>query len=82
MTLKFTFTVRAILVSLSFTDPVFASKHNLKDHKINRNIYPKYWERQAEINSIEPDQMLQNAASDKGLHCFPMNQQFLDTLEG
>ena len=73
MTLKFTFTVRAILVSLSFTDPVFASKHNLKDHKINQNIYPKYWERQADVNSIEPDQ---------GLHCFPMNQQFLDTLEG
>ena len=34
---------------------------------------PKYWDRQAWANSVDPDQMLQNAASDQGLHCLPLN---------
>ena len=27
--------------------------------------------------SVDPDQMLRNAASDQGLHCLPLIQQFL-----
>ena len=29
---------------------------------------------QAWANSVDPDQMLQNAAPDQGLHCFPFHQ--------
>ena len=41
--------------------------------------FPNYSDRQAWANSVDPDQMLQNAASDQGLHCKPVIQQFLDT---
>ena len=37
----------------------------------------KYWDRQAWANSEDPDQNPQNAASDHGLHCLPLFQQFL-----
>ena len=33
-------------------------------------------------NSVDPDEMLQNAASHQGLHCLPIIQQFLDTTSG
>ena len=36
---------------------------------------PKYWDRQAWTNSVDPDQTPQNAASDQGLHCLPLVQQ-------
>ena len=39
-------------------------------------IYSKYSDRQVWANSVDPDQMLQNAASDQGLHCLPLIQQF------
>ena len=42
-------------------------------------IYPEYLGRQAWVNSVDPDQMLQNAASDLGLHCLPSIQQVSDT---
>ena len=42
-------------------------------------IYPKYWDRRACADSVDPDQMPQNAASDQGLHCLPLIQQFLHT---
>ena len=38
---------------------------------------PKYLDRQTLANSVDPDQMLQNAPSDQGLHCLPHIQQFL-----
>ena len=41
-----------------------------------------YSDRQVWANSIDPDQMLQNAASDQGLHCLSLIQQFLNTLTG
>ena len=31
-----------------------------------------------EQNSVDPDQMLQNAASDQGLHCLSLIQQIFD----
>ena len=31
--------------------------------------YPKYWDRQAIANSVDPDHTLQNTASDQALHC-------------
>ena len=34
-------------------------------------IYPKYWGKQAWTNSVDPDQMPQNVASDHGLHFLP-----------
>ena len=41
---------------------------------------PKYWDRQAWANSVDPDQMPQNVASDQGLQCLPLIQHnFLDT---
>ena len=41
-----------------------------------------YSDRQAWANSIDPDEMPQNAASHVGLHCLPLIQQFLDTPSG
>ena len=38
----------------------------------------KYWDRKSWANSVDPDQVLQNAASDLGLHCLPLIQYFLD----
>ena len=35
---------------------------------------PKYWNRQARGNSVDPDQKPQNAFSDQGLHCLPLIQ--------
>ena len=43
------------------------------------NIYP-YWDRQAWANSVDPDQMLQNAASDLDLHYLQFIQQILDII--
>ena len=37
---------------------------------------PKYWGRQAWTNSVDPDQTPRNAASDQGLHCLSLIQQF------
>ena len=34
--------------------------------------------KQAWANSVDQDQMPQNAASDLGLHCLPLIQQYLD----
>ena len=39
------------------------------------HIYRKYLERRAWTNSIDPDQMLQNAASDLGLYCLSQIKQ-------
>ena len=33
----------------------------------------KYWDC---VNSVDPDQMLQNVASDQGLHCLLYIQQY------
>ena len=41
-----------------------------------------YSDRQAWANSIDPDEMPQNAASHLGLHYLPLIQQFLDTTSG
>ena len=35
---------------------------------------PKCWYRHAKANSVDPDQMPQNAPSDQGLHCWPLIQ--------
>ena len=37
-------------------------------------IYHKYWDRQAMVKSVDPDQMLHHAASDQGLYCLPLIQ--------
>ena len=37
------------------------------------HIYPKYSDRHTWADREEPDQMLQNAASDQGLHCLPLS---------
>ena len=41
---------------------------------------PKYWNRQAQANSVDPDQMLHNAASDQGLHCLLLIQQYFNHI--
>ena len=41
---------------------------------IGYHTYPKYSDRQEYVNSEDPDQTLQNAASNKSLHCFPLMQ--------
>ena len=37
------------------------------------------YDRQAWANSVDADEMPQNAASHQGLHSLPLIQQFLDT---
>ena len=37
---------------------------------------PKYWDRQAFANSVDPDKTMQSAASEQGLHCLPYIQQY------
>ena len=41
-------------------------------------IYPKYSDKEAWANGVDPDQM-QNVACDQGQHCLPLIQQFLDS---
>ena len=48
------------------------SRGNIKKYQSlwlkNYDIYPKYWDRQACANSVDQDQMQQNAASDLSQH--------------
>ena len=37
---------------------------------------PKYWDRESTANSGDPDQMLQNAGSEQGLHCLALIQHY------
>ena len=46
------------------------------------HIYPKYLDRWARANSVDPDQMPQNVASDLSLYCLPLIQQILETTAG
>ena len=41
------------------------------------NLSIGHWDRQAQANCVDPDQMPQNAASDQGLHCLPLIQYFM-----
>ena len=43
---------------------------------------PKCWDRQAWANSVDLNQMPQNAASDQGLQCLPLTQQFIKKSTG
>ena len=42
------------------------------------HIYHMYSDKQTWANSIDPNETPQNAASQQGLHCLPLIQQFLD----
>ena len=42
---------------------------------------PKFRDRQAWENSAEPDQTPLNVASDQGLHCLPLMQQYLRFID-
>ena len=42
---------------------------------------PKYWDRNAWENNVDPDQMLHSAASDLGLHCLPFIQQLFQYID-
>ena len=39
-------------------------------------INPRYWDREVWANSVDPDQMPHSVASDQGLHCLPLVQQY------
>ena len=43
-------------------------------------IYAKNSDKQAWANIVDPDQIMQNAASDQVQHCLLLNQQVLDTI--
>ena len=45
----------------------------------NKMLYynnPKYWDRMALANNVNPDQTLQNETSDQSLHCLSYKQQY------
>ena len=56
------------------------SKGSFAEQHYHNN--PKYWDRQAWANSVNPDQMLQNRASDQDLYCLPLIQLILDISPG
>ena len=43
----------------------------------NYRIYLEYSDKSARTNSVDLDQTPRNAASDLGLHCLPLTQQFV-----
>ena len=45
-------------------------------------IHPKYLDRQAWANCVDPDQMPWNVTSQQGLQSLPVIQQFLDKSTG
>ena len=45
-------------------------------------FYPVYSDKKVWANSVVPDQTPQIVASDQGLHCLPLIQQFLDKSGG
>ena len=51
-----------------------------KEQKYRNN--PKYLNRQAFANSVDPDQMPQNVASDQDLHCLHTYSHILDISRG
>ena len=55
--------------------------HSLSVYNKALPYFPKFSDRQAWPNSLDPDQMLQNAASDQGLHCLLLIQQFFGTTD-
>ena len=50
----------------------------LLSFNMSYSIYRKYSDKKARANSVDSDEMPQNAASHQGLHCLPIIQQFLD----
>ena len=42
----------------------------------NSRIYSRCWDRQAWANSVDPDQITQNAVSDLGIHGLPTSSNF------
>ena len=44
---------------------------------LHNRIYHMYSDRPAWANSVDPNELPQNVASDLGLHCLPISQQFL-----
>ena len=63
----------------AFHDAVSVDRNNLNQSLWKYCIYSKYLDRQQawphRPNNVDPDQMLQNAASVLGLHCLPLVQQ-------
>ena len=45
-------------------------------------IYPKLWDKNAQVSRVDSDQMLHIMVSDQVLHCLPLLLQFLDTSTG
>ena len=55
------------------------AREGLKAHVVQNKAYSiihMYSDRQAWANSVDPDEMLQNAASHQGLHCLSHIQQY------
>ena len=55
-----------------------SSRQKSKD--LGYRIYRMYSDRQAWVNSVDPDETPQNAASHQGT--LPLNQQFLHAVSG
>ena len=48
----------------------------LKKYSRLYGIYPKHSDQHVWANSVDPDQMPRNVASDQGLHYFPLIRSF------
>ena len=57
---------------------IYIYMYNSAGCRLIYHIYPKYSQRQVWANSVDPDQMPQNVASDLGLHCLLLIQHYLD----
>ena len=58
--------------SLRWYSAISVKPNDKPDYRNN----PKYWDRQTWANSVDPDQTLQTAASDQGLHNLLLIQQY------
>ena len=63
----------------NFCDILFALLHTMLGGYRNN---PKNWDILAFANSVDPDKMPQNMASDQGLHCLTYIQQYFRHSNG
>ena len=64
-----------IVIDLDFSDYNPDNHWNIAVETLYRS-YPKYFDRQAWANSVDPDQTPHNMVSDKGLHWLPTSSNY------
>ena len=69
------------LHSNEYDDSDHSHQHRVNKHVTDQTYLPYTMFILKFRYSVDPDQMLQNAASDQGLHCLPLTHKFLHTSQ-